>query len=137
MQPCGDGAAVSAGLDTGPELKPEQALALQLLMLRFPDVPIWYGHATGHWWALIGDQGIEADTPEDLGRRIDGLHHCGHARGWNHAMRGHSETEGTRIKLLKPGLWPWPGVVGAIRCRTLITVLCSFSSTAVSSMSGS
>jgi hypothetical protein len=58
----------------GQELKPEQALALQLLRLRFPEVPIWYGHATGHWWALVGDQRLEAGTPEDLGRRIDGIH---------------------------------------------------------------
>jgi hypothetical protein len=64
--------------DPGQELKPEQTLALQLLMLRFPDVPIWYGHATRHWWALVGDHGIEADTPKTSAAGSTGSMHCGH-----------------------------------------------------------
>ncbi|MFC5187152.1 hypothetical protein [Actinomadura harenae] len=33
---------------------------------QFPGVVIWWGRATREWWALIGDQGYEAQTLDDL-----------------------------------------------------------------------
>ncbi|GAA2085993.1 hypothetical protein [Actinomadura alba] len=46
-------------------------MALALLEQRFPAVPLWFGQATGHWWALAGDRLIEAHTPEHLGRELE------------------------------------------------------------------
>jgi hypothetical protein len=47
---------------------------LGLLTARFRDVPIWFGKATRHWWALDGDRLIEAVTPEEL-ERVLALRH--------------------------------------------------------------
>lgn len=33
---------------------------------QFPGVVFWWGRATREWWALIGDQGYEAQTVDDL-----------------------------------------------------------------------
>jgi len=50
--------------------------ALRTLTLRFPDWRPWYGHATGHWWALSPTRYrqriglLEADTPAELAARI-------------------------------------------------------------------
>jgi hypothetical protein len=52
----------------------EETGALGLLMARFPDVPIWFGNATRHWWALEDDRLIEAVTPEELERVLAYLH---------------------------------------------------------------
>jgi hypothetical protein len=54
---------------TTPTLDP--ALALDLLRRRFPGVLLWFGNATGHWWALVDGDLLEARTPEELGRRLD------------------------------------------------------------------
>lgn len=56
-----------------PSLAPEQALALQLLSRRFPDVPVWFGHVTRSWWAMIGGRLLEATTAEELGGMLDTL----------------------------------------------------------------
>jgi hypothetical protein len=52
---------------------PDKGLALHLLKQRFPGTPLWFGPFTGHWWALEGDRFIEAASPEELGRLLDGL----------------------------------------------------------------
>jgi hypothetical protein len=52
----------------------EETDALGLLTARFPDVPIWFGNATRHWWALEGDRLIEAVTPEELELVLACLH---------------------------------------------------------------
>lgn len=57
--------------DSDRDLQPEQARALQLLAHRFPKIPIWFGHATRNWWAMVGGRLIEATTPEELGRLLD------------------------------------------------------------------
>lgn len=37
---------------------------------RFPAIPLWFGTHTGHWWALVDDRLVEAETPEALGEAI-------------------------------------------------------------------
>lgn len=43
------------------------------LSRRFPNVPIWFGEHTGHWWALADDRLIEAESAGDLGLVLDRL----------------------------------------------------------------
>ncbi|ROO87445.1 hypothetical protein EDD29_5053 [Actinocorallia herbida] len=45
--------------------------ALALLKARFPGALIWFGNATGHFWALTDDRLVEALTPADLARRLE------------------------------------------------------------------
>ncbi|GAA2106819.1 hypothetical protein [Actinomadura alba] len=61
----------------------QHAVELRALTRRFPGVPLWWGHATGNWWALVGGRLVEADTSEELGRVIT-------AARVHHAMRTRS-----------------------------------------------
>ncbi|NVI89945.1 hypothetical protein [Actinomadura sp. BRA 177] len=36
----------------------------------FPGVIAWFGRHTGHWWAMLGDRLLEADTSRQLADRI-------------------------------------------------------------------
>lgn len=47
--------------------------ALQTLVRRFPGTPVWFGHATRHWWALAGDRLFEVDSAGELGMLLDSL----------------------------------------------------------------
>ncbi|WP_131739934.1 hypothetical protein [Actinomadura roseirufa] len=42
---------------------------------RFPSVPLWRGHATGHWFAVVRrgttDHLMEAESPAELARWLD------------------------------------------------------------------
>lgn len=52
----------------------DPAMATELLRRRFR-VPVWYGQFTGRWWAFVRDPSdgfVEAGTPEELGRLLDG-----------------------------------------------------------------
>lgn len=55
------------------EMDPERALTE--FARWFPGVPTWFGEYTGQWFALLrrpgGDQLVEADTPENLARRLN------------------------------------------------------------------
>ncbi|MBC6467510.1 hypothetical protein [Actinomadura alba] len=46
---------------------------MAVLQEAFPDVPIWYGRFTRHYWALVGDQLLEAHHPAQLARILDDL----------------------------------------------------------------
>ncbi|GAA2096576.1 hypothetical protein GCM10009780_43860 [Actinomadura alba] len=43
---------------------------LHLLRRRFPTVTLWFGHATRHFWAVMDDRLIEAQTPHGLASAI-------------------------------------------------------------------
>ncbi|GAA2096404.1 hypothetical protein [Actinomadura alba] len=43
---------------------------LNLLRSRFPSIPLWFGQATRHFWALVDDRLVEAKTPEQLASAI-------------------------------------------------------------------
>lgn len=43
---------------------------LRHLQNQFPGVRVWYGAATGSWWALHGGELVEASTPEGLAEQI-------------------------------------------------------------------
>lgn len=49
---------------------PAGAAALETLRARFPDVPAWFGQATGQWWAMVTIDGehrlIGATSPLEL-----------------------------------------------------------------------
>ncbi|GAA2120656.1 hypothetical protein GCM10009780_80920 [Actinomadura alba] len=51
----------------------DPAVGLKMLRARFPDVTTWFGAATRHWWALIDDRLVEADTPTELARMLDSI----------------------------------------------------------------
>ncbi|NVI86943.1 hypothetical protein [Actinomadura sp. BRA 177] len=36
----------------------------------FPGVRAWFGEYTGHWWALVNDRLVEADTPRQLAGKV-------------------------------------------------------------------
>ncbi|MFB4304625.1 hypothetical protein [Actinomadura sp. GTD37] len=36
----------------------------------FPGVRAWLGDYTGHWWALVNDRLVEADTPRLLADKV-------------------------------------------------------------------
>lgn len=36
----------------------------------FPGVIAWFGRCTGHWWAMLGDRLLEADSPRQLADEI-------------------------------------------------------------------
>jgi hypothetical protein len=43
---------------------------LHLLRRRFPTVILWFGQATRHFWALVDDRLIEAESPQELANAI-------------------------------------------------------------------
>ena len=43
---------------------------LHLLRRRFPTVILWFGQSTRHFWALVDDRLIEAETPQELANAI-------------------------------------------------------------------
>jgi hypothetical protein len=53
------------------ELRAEMARGLQE---QFPGVRVWYGEATGSWWAIVplrsGPRLVEAPTPQQLREAI-------------------------------------------------------------------
>lgn len=56
-----------------PHLEPDQSQALQKLVRRFPGTPVWFGHATLHWWALANDRLFEVATAGELELLLDSL----------------------------------------------------------------
>lgn len=48
------------------------AYELHVLRHRFPGVVLWFGHATRRFWALVGDQLIEAENAPELSAAITG-----------------------------------------------------------------
>lgn len=51
---------------------------LAVLAARYPDWTIWYGEATGHWWALPphdprNDDFVEAQTVKELVESIEAI----------------------------------------------------------------
>ncbi|MDL4771523.1 MULTISPECIES: hypothetical protein [Thermomonosporaceae] len=53
-----------------------RARTVQGLQEQFPGVRVWFGRATGSWWALVPSRGgprlVEAPTPEGLRTSIIG-----------------------------------------------------------------
>ncbi|GAA2113511.1 hypothetical protein [Actinomadura alba] len=45
---------------------------LHLLRRRFPAITVWFGQATHHYWALVDDRLIEANTALKLADAIRG-----------------------------------------------------------------
>lgn len=47
------------------------------LQEQFPGVRVWYGEATGSWWALVPTRGgprlVEAPTPQQLREEIHSI----------------------------------------------------------------
>ena len=68
MQPHTPGPGVRQPFDSGPDQDIHRALAS--LEGKFPSAVIWFGRATGHWWALADTgrhaQLLEAESPSAL-----------------------------------------------------------------------
>jgi hypothetical protein len=68
VQPSAFGPGVHQHPDSGPGQDIHRALAS--LEAKFPSAVIWFGTATGHWWAMIGAGRrawlLEAESPSAL-----------------------------------------------------------------------
>ncbi|TDD70890.1 hypothetical protein E1293_34225 [Actinomadura darangshiensis] len=54
-----------------------RAATARTLQEQFPGVRVWYGEATGSWWAMVplrgGPRLLEAPSPQELRDEIMGL----------------------------------------------------------------
>jgi len=80
VQPRTPGPGIRQPLDSGPTQDITRALAS--LESKFPAVVIWFGRATGHWWAMAdagrGARLLEAESPSALTAALAHLDIVGH-----------------------------------------------------------
>ena len=80
MQPQTPGPGVRQRPDSGPW--PGHPSHLASLEGKFPSAVIWFGAATGHWWALAGvgrrARLVEAESPSALTAALARLDIAGH-----------------------------------------------------------